>query len=737
MDWSLIALLFAVGFALTGLALLISTVSKAMTKPPPSQNLPPTAPQPPPCQQSPVPSAYNWSLNGARVQKLALGQGSGGAGLPTYTGEQLFMGQPEETEPGLIPMSYSVIPAQIPVFTPELVHRAQRVYETPEPAPIPHSVAMPVGEAPEPNAVATPASYFREPPVVQDVSGRKIKEVVNRANRPSSVATPINPDGEARGFFREEEVIEMIGVEVYDDTSGQSSEEDNAPAMIFEQKSPESAPPIQEFTPILDPVPAPVPEPNSGSIPAPEPNSVSKPIPDNDTEKAPDETEPSDPSDEEDKSTLKPVKRKRARGKNRRKPQGEGKKKKAPPEPNAPPAEKVDPTKEDEKNPGEKPKSEEKLETEEKPGLKGRIMKMLRAFIGRIAEKIPEPIRSIAGPVLICVCVAVCLLCLSLFTYFDKHPYVPEETPVVVDIPLEDPDPEPEPETEENLGAVAAEEPRYKMAMIGEQEVVSSTAEGFEPNFEVSDYTNVPFYALTFAIQLDSDPGSEFQKIQVLDADTMEDLTSTGSSILHVYTGEIPSDEYLIAHPVKSAPVISSAVSDEIITCVFVSLEKRSIYDLKVILYQATSGADTLTEKEVMVNGRPEDLRMTAVYPMGNSLMRLGDQYYVAESGTGIGAVPDENKYVTRKIRCVSLPLTGAVSGLDASSIALFDRQTGERREMPAGTEMYYQENYVEGMDVMEVSFGIQLSGGSYEEAAAFLDSSFPGYVLDGQSIMF
>ena len=43
----------------------------------------------------------------------------------------------------------------------------------------------------------------------------------------------------------------------------------------------------------------------------------------------------------------------------------------------------------------------------------------------------------------------------------------------------------------------------------------------------------------------------------------------------------------------------------------------------------------------------------------------------------------------------------------------------------------------MEGMDVMEVSFGIQLSGGSYEEAAAFLDSSFPGYVLDGQSIMF
>ena len=50
---------------------------------------------------------------------------------------------------------------------------------------------------------------------------------------------------------------------------------------------------------------------------------------------------------------------------------------------------------------------------------------------------------------------------------------------------------------------------------------------------------------------------------------------------------------------------------------------------------------------------------------------------------------------------------------------------------------MYYQENYVEDEDIMEIAFGIQLSGGSYEEAAAFLDNSFPGYVLDGQSIMF
>ena len=751
MDWSLIALLFAVGFALTGLAFLISTVSKAMTKPPPSQNLPPTAPQPPPYQQPPVPPAYNWSLNGARVQKLALGQGSGGgAGPPAYTGEQFSMGQPEETEPGLIPISYSVIPAQIPVFSPEPVHRAQRVYETPNPAPMPNSVAIPVDGAPEPNAVATPASYFREPPTVQDVSGRKIKEVVNRANRASSVATPVNPDGEARGFFRDKEVIEVIDVEVSD---GPTPEEDGISPTIIEQEPLKPAAIVQEPAPTSETEPEPEEGPESEPAPVwkpepkPAPNPASEPEPVPESEPEPDsvpepgfipEPAPKPESgvepEPESEPKPKPAKRKKVRGKNRRKQQRKGQKK-APPIPNAPPAERVDPSKE-EKKPEEETTPKEEPKTEEKQGLKERGMKILHAAARRIVEKVPEPIRNVAGPVLFCACVAVCLLCLSLFTYFDKHPYVPEEeAPIVVDIPPEEPEPEPAPE--EEPGTIAVEEPRYKMAMLGEQEAVSTTVEGFEPNFEATDYTDVPFYALTFAIQLDSDPGSEFQKIQVLDAGTMEDLTSTGHSILHVYTGEVPSDEYLLAHPVKSAPVISSAVSDEIITCVFVSLEKRSIYDLKVILYQATSGAETLTEKEVMVNGRPEDISMTAVYPMGSSLLKLGDQYYVAESGTGIGAVPDVNKYVTRKIRCVSLPLTGSVSGLDASSTALFDRQTGERRELPAGTEMYYQENYVEGEDIMEIAFGIQLSGGSYEEAAAFLDNSFPGYVLDGQSIMF
>lgn len=737
MDWSLIALLFAVGFALIGLGFLITTVHKVMSKPPPSQNIPPTPPPAPYLQpQQPPPPVYNWSLNGTRVQKLALGQGSSGstAAPPPSTGGQIPGSGSEELESRLIPISYSVITPQIPVFEREPAHRATRVYEEPEPVPMPHSVAMPVdGDGLEPNAVATPASYFREKPVVQDVPTRKIKDVFNRAGCASSVASPVSPDGEARNFFRDrEDVIEVSDVVISDSaTPAESLETEIIPEKTQTAPSPEI---ISEPVPKPEPAPEPVPKPNPEVIPEPEPEAVPEPEPE--AVPIPDRKPAQNCTA---KSELTPIPQKQSKRKKKRKKQPQ-----PVPIPNAPPAERVteqegeevlppkdDPVPKDEPAKGTSEPLESEETSETKPGPKERAEADVRGFIEKAAGRIPEPVRKVSGLVLICVCALICLLFVSLFIYFDKNPVV-EEPPVVVDIPVEEPEPEPEPELEP-----VVEEGRYVMAMIGEQEAVSTTAEGFEPNFAEADYTNVPFYALTFAIQLDSDPGSEFQKIQVLDANTSEDLTATANSILHVYTGEVPSDAYFASHPVKSAPVVSSAVSDEIITCVFISLEKRSIDDLRVILSQANNGSDTLTEKEIMVNGSPDDLNLTPAYPMGSGLIKLGDQYYVVESGTGIGAVPDENKYVTRKIRCVSLPLTGSISGLEASSTALFDRQTGVRRELPAGTELYYREDYVEGDALMEIAFGIQLSGGSYEEAAAFLDSSFPGYIIDGRSIMF
>ena len=90
--------------------------------------------------------------------------------------------------------------------------------------------------------------------------------------------------------------------------------------------------------------------------------------------------------------------------------------------------------------------------------MKGRIMKMLRAFIGRIAEAFFQRNEHACNNLIgdsrgynrrrldgMCnqILIRWNFSCIDI-TYFDKHPYVPEETPVVVDIPLEDPEPEPD-----------------------------------------------------------------------------------------------------------------------------------------------------------------------------------------------------------------------------------------------------------------------------------------------------
>lgn len=155
MDWSLIVLLFAAGFALAGLAFLIATVHKVMRKQPTSLNIPPSAATYPCSQPQPAPQpAYTWSLNGGLVQKLALGQGSGGREAPSLGRELAPMSGAEEGEYGCIQITCSTVSARIPVFEPEPVNRAERVPTVI--APHPDSVAVPVENelVPEPDAIA-------------------------------------------------------------------------------------------------------------------------------------------------------------------------------------------------------------------------------------------------------------------------------------------------------------------------------------------------------------------------------------------------------------------------------------------------------------------------------------------------------------------------------------------------------------------------------------------------------
>lgn len=713
MDWSLIALLFAVGFALAGLSFLIATIYKIFFGGPPGNNN--SANAPPPTQtyvqpQPPPIKTYNWGLNSGQVQRLALGRGV--EDKPAIPEPQVEPSEPDfqtNQETGLIPMAQTTATAAALVFTPEPVHQAVKV------------------------APSAPIANVSAEPVPADV-GLSENTIVANDPTPMSVETlKFEPDGPSTPVFKAERVV--VPDEPQNQTKRKRKEKQPVEAASEEpRKEVESEPevvPEPEPEPVV-PEPAPIPDPPippeepKPQEPAPEPPPINKPqsIP---------ARNPSNPT------IRKQYPAGKGKGKSRGKRKGGKKKTPAPPPTVNPEPKKTEvkpePVPVKVKDKPKKPKKERKSFG----AWIGSLIERCSAYVSKkwseLVEKVPEQIRNISLPVMFCICVAVCLLSVSLFLYFNEHPYVPEdENAVIVDIPQESPDETPEepvvtapPETDESL--------KYKMAFIDEQEAISTTANGFEETFAEADYTDVPFYSLTFAIQLDSGPGTEFQSIRVLDAQTDTDLTSTENSILHVYQGQIPSAEYFSKHPVKSAPLVSSAVSDELITCVFVSLDKRNITDLKVILsneYNAQDGGE-----EVMVNGRVSDLDINPTYTMGNCLLKLGEQYYLTETGTGLGAVPDENKYVTRKLRCASQPLTGAVSGLNTESTAFFDRTTGMKANLPEGTSLYYVEDYEEGNPLMTVSFGISLSGSSYEEAAAFLDTVLPGYYIDGKSIMF
>jgi len=165
MDWSLLILLFATGFALAGLALLITVVYKVFQKPPPSGNsinAPPPAYFPPQSPTQPPSSVYPC---GDRSASSAL----------------------QSRECGMIPFGLTIVPASPPVFTPEPpIHRAARMVPA---APLPHSVAVPVESSETskddsaPNFAATPAINYAQP---VDVPSRQTR--VDSTLKPSPIS---------------------------------------------------------------------------------------------------------------------------------------------------------------------------------------------------------------------------------------------------------------------------------------------------------------------------------------------------------------------------------------------------------------------------------------------------------------------------------------------------------------------------------------------------------------------
>jgi len=290
-----------------------------------------------------------------------------------------------------------------------------------------------------------------------------------------------------------------------------------------------------------------------------------------------------------------------------------------------------------------------------------------------------------------------------------------ESTPEVVSVPVE-----------------------YKMAQLGMDEAVCTTEYGFDDSIAIlnpMDFTGTTFYSTSFAIELDATDGCKPVGVEVYDVNTKTDLSSTARSAVHVYTGKIPSAKYLSEHPTPDAPEQIVSASSYIVTGVLISLEKYEFNDLDInLVYSNTDGEHS---EKVEVNSRAEDLSLAPAYVVGNTLLKVGEEYFIVDGKNGRGLTADGCQYYYQDLSCVSKPLTGAVTGLDESSVLLVSRGTGETTVLPDGMEMYFNEENEEGSAKTRVSIGLVRGSGDSEAAITAVDSSLPCIKLtSGQVIL-
>jgi len=300
---------------------------------------------------------------------------------------------------------------------------------------------------------------------------------------------------------------------------------------------------------------------------------------------------------------------------------------------------------------------------------------------------------------------------------------VPQTTPEPTPVPTVNVMQEPVDSTP--VGETASVE--YKMAQLGMDEAVCAAEHGFDENIAMlnpMDFTGATFYSISFAVELDASDGCKPIGIEVYDQATKTELSSTARTAVHVYTGKVPSIQYLSEHPTPDAPEQMVSASSYVVTGVLVSLDKYEFSDLDVCLVY--SDLDGEHSEKLEVNSRAGDLASAPAYTVGNSLLKIGEEYFVVDGKDGRGLAAGGCQYYYQDLSCVSKPLTGAVTGLDNTSVLLVSRGTGETSGLPAGMEMYFNEEHEEGSAKTRVCIGLTPGAGDSEAVIMAVDSSLP-----------
>lgn len=276
-------------------------------------------------------------------------------------------------------------------------------------------------------------------------------------------------------------------------------------------------------------------------------------------------------------------------------------------------------------------------------------------------------------------------------------------------------------------------EPRpltYQMAQIGTDSGVSDNKYGFSlllRSYSSEDLTGVTYHALSFVVQIPGAVDLMPSYIHVANRSTGKRLEETDTAMLHVYESKVPTQEYLANHTYTPNNFLMPEECNNIYTLMLITTEDLTFDDL-LVTCTYLDGQEEKTE-QLEFNSTMDQIEPATNYTCQNSLLQLGEEYYVLDSGrSGYGGKVDQSeKYAIKHFVCVSSPFTFSLPALDVGAVKLCSKEDLSPKTLPSGCEIYYQEEKESTSD-LAISVGLKAqNGGDFETSSEFVYDSYMG----------
>lgn len=273
------------------------------------------------------------------------------------------------------------------------------------------------------------------------------------------------------------------------------------------------------------------------------------------------------------------------------------------------------------------------------------------------------------------------------------------ETDLVKETPEEAPPEETPEETPEE--EVHQPDYYYKMYSIGSDHVICLNPRGFDvAEFEKNELNadrnmeDVHYYSLSFVVYTDA----EYDTLRITDKETGENLSA----------GDYSSSERHVFH-METDNVFETY---DAVFVTLMSLDEYTMDDIKVELGvedgYSTWDKASYTWTEVPLTGSVEDLK-TGVGDLDRyKLLKIGTEYYIEDDMDS----DDGNGYECRcaTFRCMTRSYSHSLceTGITSADVRFYDAKTWQEVELPAGTSVYYEENYEDAL--LEIRAGVQIT---------------------------